>query len=231
MSDDNSNGHAKNGGRVETAPAFALRCLSIPAGAAEIVRFLDYSANGCFTHYVRSRSHYCPGRICECQYKNKYTRTWKGYAAVQVWVEARNRWKPECLEITECLEQDFRNVCRRGQTWEIFRLVTGSSRKAEPVQGRLLEENDGDKLPPPFNFLPVVQQLYHSLEVRLEWPNPMPPKIYLQEQEGDAPAILARREVPLPPDQQDFSAEAFERAKQAAREKKSPKAEKATRGY
>ena len=167
----------------------AIQVFRIDEGQTVHLRTLSDSYGGLFTHWYRGRSVYCPGVEC-ASVVHKISRIWKGYAAVEIYVEQRKKWMPWVLEISEHLELDLRNRFERGQVWEIFRDVP-TNHKAQPVQGKLHEQRDASTFPAAFDVRPVLMHLYHIPAVDLSHKNPMPPRVIVEESDGAPPAILA----------------------------------------
>lgn len=187
------NGHTNGTQTAASKPAvYQIRVFRVEEGDAVIARFLSYSHLGIMTHYVRKRSLYCPGDAECCPANHRLDKFWKTYAAVELWNDARKVWFPTVLEVTEHLELDLRDICKRGQLWELWRHKGGS--KSSPVEAKLLEERDPETMPRAFDFMPVLQHLYHVSRIQLSVKNPLPPRVVVAESIGDGPAILSQPE-------------------------------------
>lgn len=169
-------------------PVGVLRVYRVEEGKTSHVRTLSEGYVGLFTHYVKRRSLLCRGDQCD-QATHKLDRVWKGYAAVERWEADIGKWLPCVLEISESLELDLRGRWRRGQIWEFFRDLPIQGKK-QPITGKLQEEHDPAKMPPAFDFKPVLMHLYHTQALPLGALNPMPPRIIVQASDGEGPAIL-----------------------------------------
>lgn len=192
-----ANGAPTSNGQPESKPAGrVLRVFRVEPGTTCIARTLSDQYGGLFTHYVRGRSHLCIGEDCQ-PLIHKTDRYWKGYAAVEIWEQARRVWTPWCLEITEHLELDLRGLFRRGQVWEFWR-DGQTGKKATACQAKLLEERDPEKFPKAFDFVPVLKHLYHVPAINLQAKNPLPPRVIVEESEGDGPAIYETFGKPAP---------------------------------
>lgn len=183
MSEDRLRGHRA------AMSSFRLSVLRVKPGQKFILRMLSENVRGFFTHYVRGRSYYCPGRDCTCQH-SRIMRVWKGYLAAEQYEQRQNLWLPQVLEVTEFLELDFRGRFKRGQVWSIERL-TEKKGHTNPVTGKLLEERDERTFPPPHRILDTLLHLYHEASLELIYTNPMPDRTFVTPSEGDAPAHLA----------------------------------------
>lgn len=216
------NGHANGQTQTASKPAvYQIRVFRVEEGDAVIARFLSYTHLGINTHYVRKRSLYCPGDAECCPANHRLDRFWKTYAAVELWNDGRKVWTPTVLEVTEHLELDLRDICKRGQLWELWRHKGGG--KSSPVEAKMLEERDPDTFPRPFDFMPVLQHLYHVTDIRMNVKNPLPPRVVVAESIGDGPAILTVPESARP---RQSTAEDFEAARRRFMEKKKTPTEK-----
>ncbi len=190
-----TNGKHETNGKAPAPPRPALvtvvEIFRIRENTTAHVRALSDDYGGLITHWARGRSMYCIGDGCQHR-ACKSDRTWKGYTPVQVYSAERKKWAPAVLEITENLEPDLRGRWRRGQIWEMW-METDKKGKRSPVQGKLIEDHDPDKMPPPFDVVNVLRRLYHIDVIRLTTKNPMPPRLVLEESDGPAPAILGQR--------------------------------------
>lgn len=166
-------------------PEVEIRVLRVEKASKIVVRTLSNRYGGCFTHYTKDGSKYCPGRD-DCNY-HRLDRVWKGYACVEKYEQTSNLWLPFVLEITEALEQDLRGRWQRGQVWQLERDAPATAKKKPPVRGKLIEECNPDTFPPAFNLQPVLLWLYRVHEVRLDHENPMPARVRLAPSPGPAP--------------------------------------------
>lgn len=184
------NGKAHRNGTTPQ-PAVALRIFRVEPGQVVHMRTLSPAYSGLMIHYQK-RSLYCPGEAHCPPAMHKCGLSWKGYAAVELYDKNPKLWVPFVLEITEALELDFRDVWKRGQVWKLWREAQ-DSKKPTPIQGKLQETLDGERLRPEFDILPPLYHLYHTTSVQLGWSNPMPPRTFLEAIAGDAPAELAEQ--------------------------------------
>ncbi len=171
--------------------ASQLRVLSLKPGERQVVRIRDNVKDGvvlgCFTHWAK-KTVYCRGTECPITL-HRSPLTWYGFLDGDFWDENVKRWMRTVIQVTESLEQDFRYRIARGQMWEIFRDDKVEGRNP-PWQGRLIMEEIPDQLGEPF---PVVNQLMHTLhtlDVRLQYPNPLPPREIVSYVEGFAPPLM-----------------------------------------
>lgn len=154
------------------------------------VRMLSESYKGLFTHYIRGRSQYCPGK--GCKYPNCETdRTWKGYVAAEWMMEQGDKalYIPCCFEITEYLELDMRGVYERGQLWEIWKLAETKG-KQKPVTGKVNADPKPDGLRRPFDILPCLRALYHRDIINLVHPSPCAARVFMAPVECELPQKL-----------------------------------------
>lgn len=199
-----------------------LRILSIEVGTDYHVRLLSEAYGGLFTHYAR-KSFLCTGEKDCPSHIHKYEKIWKGYAAVDIWLKERKVWLPFVLEISEHLELDFRGLWKRGQVWEIWR-DHPVAKKPSPVQAKLQEEREPDRVPKAFDFVSVLKTRYHTSYIDLTAKNPLPPRVFVEESAGDGPAVLATKDEKASVPFDSFAAE-FQR--QANARKKTPTEKKA----
>lgn len=185
-----TNGHATQ--PSPTPAANPLTIFRIGAGAVAHVRVLSNDYRGVFTHWYNRRSFYCAGKDCN-QLAHRLDKIWKGYASVEVYSADRKRWVPFVLEISEHLELDLRGVWARGQVWEMWR-EDQATKKPNPVQGKMQELKAPETFPPAFDIRPPLLHLYHLHSIDLSAINPLPPRMFLAESEGDAPKALQTRQ-------------------------------------
>lgn len=190
MRSDRLNGH------VEAAQSYRLCILRIGAGEQVILRMLSESYRGLFTHYVRRRSQYCPGRECTCQH-SRIPRVWKGYLAAEEYDQKQNLWFPQVLEVTEYLDLDLKPSYKRGQVWKIQRRAEKKG-ETNPVTGQLQEERDERTFPQPHVILDTLRHVYHDTGLVLNCENPLPPRTYVVPSKGEAPKSLGGSEAPTP---------------------------------
>jgi hypothetical protein len=199
--------------RFTSAPPGArnpLRVLRVDPGQVIHLRTLSGDYGGLLTHFLRGRSHYCPGE--ECFPSNHKSETyWKGYAPVEAWDRAASLWIPWVLEITERLELDLRGSFCRAQTWKVSRLPQTGKAKT-PVIAELIEENRPDSVPPAFDVVPVLLTLYHVARIRLDVKNPLPPRTLLPPSQGAPPPGFGERRV----EERAATAEEWQRLRAAA---------------
>lgn len=179
--------HPADDGRL---PVFPLRVHRIEPGTRVIVRMLSTRYYGLFTHWDRRRSVYCPGEGCQSAL-HRGPRYWKGYAAAEVWQQESVLWTPVCLEISEHLELDFRDIYERGQVWELWRMPQ-TGRHRTPVQGAFLEERPPDSFPAAHDLVPCLKHLYHVERIDLDQKNPLPQRTMVRPSQGQAPSVPIR---------------------------------------
>jgi hypothetical protein len=197
-----------------------LRVFRVEPGTVWWIRTLSDHYGGIITHWHRGRSHYCVGKECN-PIMHRGDKIWKGYAPVEIFLEDRKKWFPFVLEISEHLELDFRGIYRRGQIWELFRSADDGKKKLG-CEAILHETCDLKTLPPAFDFTAPVKSLYHTFELDLTVRNPLPPRIIVQESDGEAPSKLKPKVEANGKLQQDLQEE-FNRRRA---EKASPTAKK-----
>jgi hypothetical protein len=183
-------------GHQEAAHSYRLSIFRVAAGKQYIFRMLSQRLDGLFTHFKNKRSHYCPGKDCNCQYHN-VSRVWKGYLAAERYEQGQNLWFPEILEVTEYLELDFRGTYQRGQVWKIERKAEKTG-QTNPVTGRLLETRDGSSFPPAHKILDTLRHVYHDSGLCLGQENPLPSRTYVTCSEGEPPIGFAPTKVEEP---------------------------------
>lgn len=169
--------------RVET-----LKVYRVDEGSLVYARFLTDTYGGCFTHYTRGISRLCGGRECNPLY-HKFDKCWKGYTPVYLYDREKKKWIGKVLEITENLELDLRGRLARGQVWELFRHMPVQG-KAQPVEGRMVEEHPPESFPPIFDIRPTLLHLYHVDKIDLNYPNPLPPRSVIEEDDAPPPVLL-----------------------------------------
>ena len=208
----------------------AIRVHRIETTAGQFIRMLSPDYKGIFTHFYQKRSHYCTGETCRIA-THASDRTWKGYAAAELLIRApKPVWVPICLEITEYLELDFRGIYQRGQLWELYKQDDGKGKKAA-ITGRLHPDPAPESLRKPFDIIPCLRALYHRDVVELKHASPLPPRVYLEEVEGELPAVLRQ---PAQGEEIDkrTTAEAFaDYQRQKAQQQRSPTEERKKKGY
>lgn len=198
--------------RDNRLPQYPLEVLRVKSGESYFVRILEKVGPtkrifGLNTHY-HQKSHYCIGQGCPAALHSRDT-VWKGYLAVEFWVESARHWISACLEVTEALELDLRGRVDRGQVWQLTR-VPDARKKRFPVCGLLIEETDGSAFPLAFDFYPVLQWMYHSMEIVLDKQCPLPARPLRSASPGSSPRPEER--------QPEMSAEQRDANKQKLRE-------------
>lgn len=226
-----TNGQATPAASPVMKPSFhAIRVHRIDTTGGQFVRMLAPDYKGLFTHFHQKRSHYCIGEGCRIP-THSSDRTWKGYVPAELLLRlGKPVWVPICLEITEYLELDFRDVYERGQLWELYKVDEGRG-KHNPVTGRLHQDAPPPNLRAPFDILPCLRALYHRDAIDLRHPSPLPPRVYLPEVEGELPEVLRTPEQAEEGNRETFGEMRARRAREQAASKKSPAQEKKERGY
>jgi hypothetical protein len=167
---------------------FAVRVTRLKAGQSCTIRTLSLALWGLLTHYVKDRSMYCPGRG-ECPVTlHAQGSVWKGYIAAELWSDQTKRYYPTVAEITESAELDMRGRYKRGQLWTLSRPPSATGKRC-PYVATLLESQAEADCPPPFDVIPLLQQMYHRLDVRLDAENPLPGRIFAAAHEGVGPQL------------------------------------------
>lgn len=175
------------------APArHVVRVMGVPRAGGVCVVFAG-PVTGILTHWHQGRSTGCPG-AAKCPPSVHRGRTiWKGYAPVRAWSASAEKWLPAVLEITECLEEQLRGRRLVGEMWHLVR-ATGAKKSAQ-VSGVYYATRDEPGLVQGFDILPVVQRLYHSTDLEIGVPNPLPKKVSVVEVACEGPRI-ADEEIP-----------------------------------
>lgn len=172
-------------------PAVVVRVERVHPGQTMIVRTLSETYGGLLTHgsFVKGKwkSVYCDPESC-CLGRVKDRRQWYGYAACQWWREDSKTWIPIALEITECLELDFRDVYQRGQLWELFQPAKVKN-KVFASAGRLLRQDEPETLPPAFDVRSALYSVYGAWNIPLNVPNPHPKRLLLDQVADQAPEL------------------------------------------
>jgi|SRR5579864_57661 len=210
-------GPERNGTNGTPGPGevLAVRVYRVEPGTTCFARTLSKEVGGLFTHFVRNRSHYCPGEGCQPLY-HRTDIVWKGYAAVELYNIARKKWTPAVLEVTEHMELDLRDIYARGQIWELYR-HTQTAKKSTPVMAKLHEEKDPASMPPCFDIVPVLKHLYHVHRIDLTKKNPLPSRVYVTESDDAPPqALEPKKEERF---QGSFAEEAARRRQEMAKRK------------
>jgi hypothetical protein len=166
---------------------YALRITRLEPGQSATLRMLSESLLGLMTHWQRGRSVYCPGQDDCPNTTHALDAVWKGYVAAELWIDARKQYFPTVLEVTESCELDMRGRYARGQLWQLDRAGSVRGKKC-PVAALLVGKQEAGVCPPSFDPLPLLQQLYHRLDVRCALPNPLPGRIFAAPHAGEAPA-------------------------------------------
>jgi hypothetical protein len=170
---------------------YALRVLRVDPGQSFKIRLVSQRYGGLLTHWVRGRSVLCDGNECPALQHRSGTY-WKGYALVEQWHGVKALWCPSVLEITENLELDFRGRYKRGQVWLLQRAPQVGRHKTG-VFGVLMFEGQQENLRVPFDFLPVLRNLYHVSTIVLDKDNPMPARILVEPVAGNPPISEAEK--------------------------------------
>lgn len=190
--DPSQNGHSpRPAAKVEpAAETIRVEVRRVTLNETIFVRTLSEKIGGLFTHYYGKNSHVCRGRDCP-QHVHKVKQTWKGYIAAQEWLPGRKKWRPCVLEITEALELDMRFLYDRGQEWELSCPAVADKRNP-PVKGIMHKRDLVASVPAAFDITPVLLNLYHVFAIDLSTPNPMPPRVFLEELDGEEPEALQK---------------------------------------
>lgn len=178
-------------GQVQKKQIVRVKVERVELNDSKIVRCLSDTIGGCFTHYFRGRSQFCHGKDCN-PLMHKTDATWKGYIAAEWYIEQLAAWRPIVMEITEHAELDMRGLYRRGQIWNFYR-PSDASKKNPPTFAALLEERSPESMPPAFDILPVLQTLYHTMNIDLGVLNPLPPRVLLYDSADPPPEFLREK--------------------------------------
>jgi hypothetical protein len=165
-----------------------VRILAVPRAEGLCVLFCG-PYQGLLTHYLQGRSWGCPGPE-KCPTNVHRARTlWKGYAPVRAWNATQDHWFPGVLEITEALEETLRGRRLAGEVWMLHR--ENDRKKSGPIAGVLLETRPPSPLSAPFDIRPPLCRMYHSLDLELGVPNPLPAKVTAPIALGERPPLPA----------------------------------------
>ena len=174
-------------------PARPVRVLSVPKGRMVIACFLG-PYRGLLTHWTSKRTLPCSGPE-KCPPAAHRSRViWKGYAPVLEWEFVTERWIPAVLEVTESLEHALFGRKLRGQVWALSRVV---ERDKGPVVATYSESLTEAELCSTFDVRPVLERFYHTGELLLDVPNPIPRQVVLDPHEARAPALVAELLEPI----------------------------------
>jgi len=217
-------------GERRPANHHAVRVHRIETPGGQFVRMLSPDYKGLFTHYMKGRSHYCVGESCRIP-THATDRTWKGYVAAELLLRApKPVWVPICLEITEYLELDFRDIYARGQLWELYKQDDGKGKKAA-VTGRLHPDPAPAELRKPFDIIPCLRSIYHRDVIDLKHPSPLPARVYLPEVEGNLPEVLCQPDPASQASPLTFKQMQEELQRKKAEQNPSPTLDKKKKGY
>jgi hypothetical protein len=188
-----------------------VRILRVGEGESHLIRFLAGYA-GCIIHYYNGAYVPCLG-VVDCDPRiHRCRELWRGWAPAQTWEELSNLWWPVVLEITEALEEVLRGRQLRGEAWALTRPTV--KKKGSPILGVFVDKLEGDKLPRPFDILPILQRAYHMPGIQLGIKNPTPPKLILGPSDLPPPELWKEAmEETSKPQEQMSSAEFRERLK------------------
>lgn len=163
-----------------------LEVFRVVPGQTFDVLALSESYGGCFVHWVKTRSHYCDPDGCQPSMHRNHQRDWKGYFAAHAYDEQLSLWIPVVMEITSNAELDMRDRYARGQIWRISRLPELAKKKM-PVTAELVEERAPADVAKDFVILPTLYRLFTRTDVRLDQPNPMPPRTHVEPSNAPPP--------------------------------------------
>jgi hypothetical protein len=171
-----------------------LRVLSVPHTHPITVRVLG--------PYVGLLTHFSPGKTVACfgdgtcpPTTHRLRVIWKGYLACDQWLEDQGVYKPGVLEVTEGLEHYLRGRVIRGEVWNLSK---PGGRKNSPVVALFSERAPESELRPAFSVEEFLVAFYHSTELTLGVPNPIPPKLMLEALPGKAPKIMEHLQTETP---------------------------------
>jgi len=171
-----------------------VRILSVPNGFPLSIRFLGPYL-GLTTHWHSGRTHPCLGSERCIPTIHRSRTVWKAYAPVESWEIVTELWIPAVLEITESLESHLTGRRLRGETWILSR---SASKKVGSVIGVYTETVPEKDLRPAFSIVSILERFYHQKDLQLGTPNPIPPQVFLNAQEGPGPAGLCDLIPPSP---------------------------------
>lgn len=178
----------RHGGR-----SVPLSLFRVQPGRTVRVRMLTSGAIlGFRIHWRKDGSDYCCPETCfpKC---GGFKAEWKGYLPVHRWDQGVNCWTPCVLEITEHCDHDIGGFVTRGQVWAITR-EPKRPRKASKLSAEYVEQLDARQLGGAFDMLPVLNHLWRGVSLRIDMPNPVPPRPRAEVEEGEPPMI----DIPAP---------------------------------
>lgn len=180
----------------------AVQVLSVPPGMPVVVRFLG-PIRGLEVHWQGKRSVPCDGDAGCLPAIHRTPKVWKGYAPVEQWHPSEKLWRAWVLEVTSNLEETLRDRELRGETWTLFR--EGKGRNNDPVLGVYCERVPESKLSACFDIVPVLVRVFNKRVFKLDIPNTLAPKVFIEPVAGNAPKLPAEL-LPDPEPQEDPAA-------------------------
>jgi hypothetical protein len=158
---------------------YALRVARIKPGDILTFRALSEGYSGVLTHFWGQRSVYCPGEPRCLRTIHARPIVWKGYAAAEVLDPRAQLWWPCVLELTENAELDLRDRWCRGLEFTLTRAVSvhGEQRPTSVSLGVVCCD---ERLRPVFDIRPAVCSLYHVPALRIDVPNPLPARVFVE---------------------------------------------------
>lgn len=166
-----------------------LRLESCPREGVIRVRFLG-PWRGALIHKPKKDVQVaCPG-AADCPAAMHRSKTqWKGFAPAEWWREGQYQdWCPCVFEITQHLGELMHGAELRGTIWRIERRVGEFG--ANEVHGEMIGEVDGDSLRPPFTVLPTIVRVFGTVDIALDVPPNIPPRLILPPIAGGPPPDL-----------------------------------------
>ena len=164
----------------------AVRVLSVPIEQPIIVRHLG-PLRGLLLHWHSGRSKPCEGVDC-CPTAIHRSRTiWRAYGCVEGWNAIARVWTPAVLELTSSGEEFVRGRDLRGEVWLWDR--EGERSKRAPVVGVLCERTNPAAVRAQWDIEPILLRFFNVRSIRLDVPNPTPPKVFLESVAGEPPAL------------------------------------------
>jgi hypothetical protein len=185
--------HPSQEGQAGSLPVVALRVFRQAVGSTHYVRLVSREYGGCFTHWMKQNSQYCDGPRCiwNCA---KQRKQWKGYGAADVYDPVAKLYVPFALEITESMELDLRGRWTRGSIWRIHWPFAKKGHN-EPKRAEFVRQLDEREVPPVWDVVPCLLNMFHIFSIDLTVKNPMPPRVLVQSNAGPDPLMSA----PIPP--------------------------------
>jgi hypothetical protein len=168
-----------------------VHILSVPQTGYLLV-CLAGPIRGVMMHWHGGGSYPCrPDDTCPASI-HRSGSTWKGYTPCRQWDHSLGAWVPWALEVTESLELVMRGQDLRGQVWRLAR-AKRKRKRGQPgatVQGQLEEVRTDPALLVTFDVRLVVERRYHCPPLVWDVPNPLQPKLTVEQVSAPPPSSV-----------------------------------------